>query len=119
VSVQLFRVGRTIVSGWTMPSGQQRAPDSSMPIQPAGVPASSGNMVYNERMQSLVGAIERSAVSDSTMSAAGQRAIMLPQRITQDGIPAVQQQNVQSDRRISRGYVQAARAPFKAFRNAA
>ncbi len=118
VSVQLFRVGRTIVSGWSLPIGQQRVADSMVSVAPQSTQVASGNMVYNERMQSLVGAIERSAVATSNFSSGNQRAIMLPQRLNVDAVQTGQQA-VHSDRRISRGPVNAVRAPIKAIRNAA
>ena len=118
VSVQLFRVGRTIVSGWSLPVGQQRVADSMVSVAPQSAQVASGNMVYNERMQSLVGAIERSAVATSNFSSGNQRAIMLPQRLNVDAVQTGQQ-TVHSDRRISRGPVNAVRAPIKAIRNAA
>jgi type IV secretion system protein VirB6 len=118
VSVQLFRVGRMIVSGWTLSFGQQKAPDNLVSVQSSGQTLSSSNVIHNERMHSLVGAIERSAVTNSTMSTTSQRAIMLPQRVDVDAAPALQQ-NIHSDRRISRGPVKAVRAPIKAIRNAA
>ncbi len=118
VSVQLFRVGRTIVSGWSLPIGQQRAADNMVSVAPQSAQVAPGNMVYNERMQSLVGAIERSAVATSNFSSGNQRAIMLPQRLNVDAVQTGQQ-TVHSDRRISRGPVNAVRAPIKAIRNAA
>lgn len=118
VSVQLFRVGRTIVGGWSLPIGQQRVADNMVSVAPQSTQVASGNMVYNERMQSLVGAIERSAVATSNFSSGNQRAIMLPQRLNVDAVQTGQQA-VHSDRRISRGPVNAVRAPIKAIRNAA
>lgn len=119
VSVQLFRVGRTIVSGWTLSFGK-----SSSTVSPplsgdiTTVSAQPANAVYNERMQSLVGAIERSAVASSQVSTTNQRAVVLPQRFHADSVHAGQN-NIHSDRRISRGRVTAVRAPVKAIRNAA
>ncbi len=118
VSVQLFRVGRTIVSGWSLPIGQQRVADNMVAAAPQSTQMAPGNMVYNERMQSLVGAIERSAVATSNFSSGNERAIMLPQRLNVDTVQTGQQA-VHSDRRISRGPVNAVRAPIKAIRNAA
>lgn len=118
VSVQLFRIGRTIVSGWTLSFGQQRAADNLTPVSAATDAMPSGNVVYNERMQSLVGAIERSAATTASIGPASQRAILMPQRFAGDVIPSGPQ-NIQSDRRISRGPVNAVRAPVKAIRNAA
>jgi type IV secretion system protein VirB6 len=119
VSVQLFRIGRTIVSGWTLSFGQNRAADNApITVQPHHDGAQPANVIYNERMQSLVGSIERSAMATSTFSAANRRAILLPQRFDGDSAHA-RQDNFNADRRISRGRVTAVRAPIKAIRNAA
>jgi type IV secretion system protein VirB6 len=119
VSVQLFRVGRTIVSGWTLAFGQNRAAESApMTVQAHHDAAQPANVTYNERMQSLVGSIERSAMATSNISGANQRAILLPQRVDGDSGQA-SQNNIHSERRISRGRVTAVRAPLKAIRNAA
>ena len=118
VSVQLFLVGRMIVGGWTWSFSQQRAVDNPVSVQQNMDTPQAGNIVYNERMQSLVGAIERSAVTNSSMGAASQRAIMPPPRFNGDATPSGQQ-NIHSDRRISRGPVNMVRAPIKAIRNAA
>ena len=119
VSVQLFRIGRTIVSGWTLAFGQNRSADNApVTVQSHHDSAQPANVIYNERMQSLVASIERSAMATSTISAANQRAILLPQRFDGDSAHA-RQDNINADRRISRGRVTAVRAPVKAIRNAA
>lgn len=119
VSVQLFHIGRTIVSGWTLSFGQSRGADHTLVTVSANHETTQpANVIYNERMQSLVGSIERSAMATSTISAANQRAILLPQRFDGDSAHA-RQDNLNSDRRISRGRVTAVRAPVKAIRNAA
>ena len=119
VSVQLFRIGRTIVSGWTLSFGQQhRAVDHLASAPAADVPMPSNNVVYNERMQSLVGAIERSAAATANMGPGNPRRILLPQPAYADANQAGQKNNY-SDRRISRGSVNAVRAPIKAIRNVA
>lgn len=118
VSVQLFRIGRTIVSGWTLSFGQHRAIDNLVSAPIAHDPLPSNNVLYNERMQSLVGAIERSAAATASISPVNPRGILLPQRVYADAGPAGQQ-NSYSDRRISRGPVNAVRAPIKATRNVA
>jgi type IV secretion system protein VirB6 len=119
VSVQLFRIGRTIVSGWTLSFGQNRAADNApITVQSHHDSAQPANAIYNERMQSLVGSIERSAMATSSISTANQRAILLPQRFDGDSAQA-RQDNFNADRRISRGRVTAVRAPIKAIRNAA
>ena len=118
VSMQLFRIGRTIVSGWTLSFGQQRSADNPVSVQTNMEALQSGNMVYNERMQSLVGAIERSAIPSAAFSPASQRGIMLPVQFNTDAAQAGQK-NTSTDRRISRGPINAVRAPVKAVRNAA
>lgn len=118
VSVQLFRIGRTIVSGWTLAIGQQRAPETVAPLSGNASAVTDGNIVYNERMQSMVGAIERSAATSANTSPANQRAILMPQRFDGDGGQAGQQKFT-ADRRVVRGPVSAVRAPIKAVRNAA
>jgi type IV secretion system protein VirB6 len=119
VSIQLFRIGRTIVSGWTLSFGQNRAADNApMTVQTNHDGVQSANVIYNERMQSLVGSIERSAMATSNISAANQRAILLPPRFDGESVQA-RQDVIQSDRRVSRGRVTAVRAPIKAIRNAA
>jgi len=118
VSVQLFRIGRTIVSGWTLSFGQDRTIDNRVSAPVAYEPLPSSNPVYNERMQSLVGAIERSAAATASLTPDNRRGILLPQRVYADAGQAGQQSNY-SDRRISRGPVNAVRAPIKAIRNVA
>lgn len=120
VSVQLFRIGRTIVSGWTLSFGQNRAADDvgQVTLHANHDAAQPANAIYNERMQSLVGSIERSAMATSSVSAANQRAILLPQRFDGDRAQA-RQDNIHSDRRIAWGRATAVRAPIKAVRNAA
>ncbi len=119
VSVQLFRIGRTIVSGWTLAFGQNRSADNApVTVQSHHDSMQPANVIYNERMQSLVGSIERSAMATSTINAANQRAILLPHRFDGDSAQA-RHDNFNADRRISRGRVTAVRAPIKAIRNAA
>jgi type IV secretion system protein VirB6 len=120
VSVQLFRVGRTIVSGWTLPFGQSKAMENTLVSDPAAFGQNpSANLVYNERMQSLVGSIERTAMaSASSPGASVQRAILLPPRFEMGDQPSLSD-NAQVNRRITRGRVTAIRAPIKAIRSAA
>lgn len=118
VAVQLFRIGRTIVSGWTLSLGQRRASDNLASAPAATDPLPSNNVVYNERMQSLVGAIERSAAASASMSPGNPRRILLPQPLYAEAGQAGLQ-NSYPDRRISRGPVNAVRAPVKAIRNVA
>ncbi len=119
VSVQLFRVGRTIVGGWNISFDQSSAAATApVVVQSNSDVIQPSNVIYNERMQSLVGSIERSAMATSSIGAANQRAILLPHRFDGDSAQP-RQDNIHSDRRISRGRVNAVRAPIKAIRNAA
>jgi type IV secretion system protein VirB6 len=118
VAVQLFRIGRTIVSGWTLSFGQRHTIDNQISAPVAHDPLPSSNVVYNERMQSLIGAIERSAAVTASSSPGNPRGILLPQQIYSDADHAAQKTSY-SDRRISRGPVHAVRAPIKAIRNIA
>ena len=119
VSIQLFRVGRTIVGGWTLSFGQNRTADHSLlTLQSNHDAAQPATVIYNERMQSLVGSIERSIMATSTISATNQRAILLPQRFDGDSAQ-LRRDNIHSDRRVSRGRVTAVRAPVKPIRNTA
>lgn len=119
VAVQLFRVGRTIVSGWTISLQSNTAAHApqAQGIQ-AAIAASAPAMMYNERMQSMVSAIERTAHITTPASAANQRAILLPHRMDTEG-SAQRTNDMKTDRRISRGRATAVRAPIKAVRNAA
>ncbi len=119
VAVQLFRIGRTIVSGWTLSLRSNSAADTvqsqgAQTIATASAPA----MIYNERMQSMVSAIERTASVTAPGSVANQRAILLPHRVETEG-SAHRATEMKADRRITRGRVTAVRAPIKAVRNAA
>ncbi len=120
VSVQLFRIGRTIVSGWTLSFGRSdviaNTPD---PLPATFDQNASANVVYNERMQSLVSSIERTAMA-STLSpnASVQRAVVLPPRF-ETGDQSSRSDTSQANRRITRGRVTAVRAPIKAIRSAA
>jgi type IV secretion system protein VirB6 len=119
VSVQLFRIGRVIVSGWSMASAQSAS--SIAPPAPAPFILDQGqsqNLVFNERMQSMVGAIERTALTTSSPTASIQRAILLPQRFEGD-VSQTASNNTLAERRITRGRVSAIRAPIKPIRNAA
>ena len=119
VAVQLFRIGRTIVSGWTLSLRSNSAADT---VQSQGTQtvatASAPAMTYNERMQSMVSAIERTASVTAPGSVANQRAILLPHRVETEG-SAQRATEMKADRRITRGRVTAVRAPIKAVRNAA
>jgi type IV secretion system protein VirB6 len=120
VSVQLFRVGRTIVSGWTLSFGQSNVIENTTDTFPATFDQNaSTNLVYNERMQSMVSSIERTAMTNaSSPGASVQRAILLPPRFETGGQPS-RSDCSQVNRRITRGRVTAVRAPIKAIRSAA
>jgi type IV secretion system protein VirB6 len=120
VSVQLFRVGRTIVSGWTLSFGQNNITGNTQaPVSEAVYQNSSASVVYNERMQSLVGSIERTAMANASSPAASvQRAILMPPRFETGDQPS-RSDTAQVSRRITRGRVTAVRAPIKAIRSAA
>ena len=119
VAVQLFRIGRTIVSGWTISLQSSKATQATHTQgTQAAITASAPAMMYNERMQSMVSAIERTAHITTPASAANQRAILLPHRMDTEG-SAQRTNDMKTDRRISRGRVTAVRAPIKAVRNAA
>lgn len=119
VSVQLFRIGRTIVGGWTLSFGSQSLPDNlHSPVPTMAVEAQGSQMVYNERMQNMVSAIERTALASSSAGTSNQRAIMLPRRFESETI-SNRKDDMKTDRRISRGRVTAVRAPIKSIRNAA
>lgn len=120
VAVQLFRIGRTIVGGWTLPMGQQIAAPPQPSLDTASAAASGGtNAVFNERIQSLVGSIERASQAQPALaSAAVQRAILMPPRA--DGVAGQPRgDSVNPDRRITRGRTAPQRAPIKSFRSAA
>lgn len=119
VSVQLFRIGRTIVGGWTLTFGSNSLPENQhSPAQPIAVTAHGSNIVYNERMQNMVSAIERTALASSSAGSANQRAIVLPHRFESEHL-SNRKDDMKTDRRISRGRVTAVRAPIKSIRNAA
>lgn len=120
VSVQLFRIGRTIVGGWTL--------GLATPV-PAGAPAlapspplavGAAPLVYNERMQALVGSIERAAITASaTATTAPQRQIMMP--MNRDIAPALPlaAKPMAPTRQTPGGRITAGRAPVKPVRSAA
>lgn len=118
VAVQSFRIGRTIISGWILSFGQDRTIDNQVSLPVANAPMPSNTLVYNERIQSLIGAIERSATATAGNSSESPRGIILPQRIYTDADQA-RQKTSYPDRRISRGPINAVRAPIKAIRNVA
>ncbi len=119
VSVQLFRVGSTIVSGWSISFGHSKQAESApAPVTNTFDQAPPANLVYNERMQSLVGSIERSAMTNISANASAQRAILLPPRFETNAV-ASRAESTRTDRRITRGRITAVRAPVKAIRSAA
>jgi type IV secretion system protein VirB6 len=120
VAVMLFRIGGTIVSGWSLHFGQQRGVNNAATPPSVTEPLPTTNILFNERMQSMIGAIERSAATSTSMgsSAGNPRGMLLPQRVIADIYPTAQP-NAYSDRRIARGPVNAVRAPIKAIRNRA
>ena len=119
VSVQLFRIGRTIVGGWTVSFGQNPQVHNAPAVAPASPEVmSTTGFVYNERLQSMVGAIERSAVATSSTVSANQRAILMPHRFESETTTS-RNDDMKTDRRISKGRVTAVRAPIKSVRNAA
>ena len=118
VAVQLFRIGRTIVGGWTIQLGTAPAASMPAPVMPAMAGEGSSPVLYNERTQALVGSIERAAVATASMASAPQRQILLPQRSEFTATPAASNA-ASADRRITRGRVAAVRAPIKPARNAA
>lgn len=119
VSVQLFRIGRTIVGGWTIQFGAATQTIGGMSAQSAASTEAATPVIYNERMQALVGSIERAALAtSSTSSTAPNRTLLLPQR-TDLGSAPLAANAAMSDRRIARGRVAAVRAPIKPVRNAA
>jgi type IV secretion system protein VirB6 len=120
VSVQLFRVVRTIVGGWTLSFGQSKAAENMPAASPVTFDqASNTNPVYNERMQSLVGAIERTSMNAAAPSGtSAARAILLPPRFENNTATSRADTSL-IDRRIARGRVTALRAPVKALRSAA
>ena len=119
VSVQLFRIGHTIVGGWTIQFGVAHQAPSGAFSQSTTSTEAAAPIIYNERMQALVGSIERAALTTSSSStAAPGRQILLPQRT--DLVSAQLAVNsAPADRRIARGRVAAVRAPIKPVRNAA
>lgn len=118
VAVQLFRIGRTIVGGWTIQLGGAPAAPSPAAAAPAMAGEGGAPTIYNERMQALVGSIERAAVATGSVAAAPQRQILLPQRSEFAATPTPASV-ASTDRRITRGRVAAVRAPIKPARNAA
>ncbi len=129
VAIQLFRVGRTIVSGWTLSAGQNLLPAQDAQTQTLMVTnngqTSISQPVYNERVQSIVNSIERSAMSlaSSPVAVSVQRSILMSQsRDTASVVDAGGRSGGNGnnpDRRISYGRPSLQRAPIKPFRNAA
>jgi type IV secretion system protein VirB6 len=120
VSVQLFRVGRTIVNGWTLSFGQHVMTDTPPPPAVLAVGQNqTSEPMFNERIQSLVCSIERTAQAHPAMAAPNQRSIHLLQRQDADITQSRADGGSNPDRRIARGSTTTQRAPIKPFRNAA
>ncbi len=123
ISVQLFRVGRTIVSGWTLNTAQaasapaQDGPASSAITVTANATTAS-TPIYNERIQSLIGSVERSSHAHGSATPSVQRTMFLPQQLAPaTALPRGEVTN--PDRRIAGGRTVARRAPVKPYRSAA
>jgi type IV secretion system protein VirB6 len=128
VCVQLFRVGRTIISGWTMPQGlvpfaPGTASTGATPL--AADPALSPQMAYADRVQSLIGSIEKTALASSAQTqlqsqGGGSRAILLPPRMA-DATPhsAANSNFAQRGKLQSRtsARISAVRAPIRPIRS--
>lgn len=119
VSVQLLRVGRTIVGGWEWPWARSDTQGQTLiATASSDGPVAQSAPPFNERIQSLVGSIERSAASNPLIAASAQRAILLPPRNDQDSAqPKVS--NMNPDRRIAYRKAMVHRGPIKPFRSAA
>ena len=119
VAVQLFRTGRTIVGGWTIRFGETSATNAPL----AAVASTSNqvqpqNLLVDERMRSLVGSIEKAALTVQNPGVFATRSIALTQRVVSGAAPSRATTNVAS-RLVSRGSVTAHRAPIKPYRSAA
>ena len=119
VAVQLFLTGRTIVGGWTIRFGETAATNAPLvSVASAANQAQPQNFLVNERMRSLVGSIERTAVIAQNSGAFATRSITLPHRIESATAPSRTNPNV-AGRRVNHGSVTTHRAPVKPYRNAA
>ncbi len=119
VAVQLFRTGRTIVGGWTIRFGDTAAKNAPLvSLNSASNPVQSPHFLVDERMRSLVGSIERTALAVQNPDAFSTRSIALTQRVVSGAAPSRATTNVAS-RLVSRGSVTAHRAPIKPYRSAA
>jgi type IV secretion system protein VirB6 len=120
VAIQLFRIGRTIVSGWTLVAGPSSVASAALTDGAASTSHSQSVIPqYNDRIQSLVGAIERTSMTQLAAAASPmQRSIMLPAR-ADIAAGSAQDLGTNPDRRIARNRALAPRAPIKPFRSAA
>lgn len=119
VAVQLFRTGRTIVGGWSIRFGETAT--TNAPPLALGSPsnqAQPANFIVNERMQSLVSSIERTALAAQNQGSLATRSITIPHRLESTSAPSRAIPNV-AGRGVGRGSVTAYRAPVKPYRNAA
>ncbi len=118
VAVQLFRIGRTIVSGWTIPVGKSPSSEVAAPsvLAPQAADQSqSSNVIFNERIQSMIGALERPSQSSIQSDLAVQRMIIMPP--TPNGETAQPRTDaLKPSRAIGRGPTGGGRAPIKPFR---
>ena len=121
VAVQLFRIGRTIVSGWTIPFGKSPSLEAVAPsplAPPSADQSQSSNVIFNERIQSMIGALERPSPDHIQSDLAVQRMILMPQT---PGSETAQPRAdaLKPNRAIGRGPTGGGRAPIKPFRIAA
>ena len=119
VAVQLFRTGRTIVGGWTIKFGESVS--ANAPLVSVTSNANQGqshNFPGDERMRSLVGSIERTALIVQNPGAFATRTIALPQRL-ESGTAASRANPNGAGRHVNRGSIAAHRAPIKPYRSAA
>lgn len=119
VAVQLFRTGRTIVGDWSIGFGETASTNAhSVSVTSASSYTPSANFLVDERMRSLVGSIERTALMVQNPVAFATRSIAFPQRMDSGTAPSRATQNV-AGRLVNRGSVTAHRAPIKPYRSAA
>jgi type IV secretion system protein VirB6 len=121
VAIQLFRIGRTIVSGWTLSFGKpghSKVGMSPLAFGPNTDNRETANVVFNERIQSMIGALDRPNQGERYSDLAVQRAILLPQTNEVDSFQP-RGEDVGPNRKIASGTNGATRAPIKPFRIAA
>ena len=119
VAVQLFRTGRAIVGGWTIRFGENASTNApSVSTTSVSNQTPSANFLIDERMRSLVGSIERTALMVQNPSAFATRSIAFPQRLESGTAPSRATPNI-AGRLVNRGSVTTHRAPIKPYRSAA